>query len=38
MQHEETQWKMTLLLVKDWDGFQRAMRVSMTRSDRRSNQ
>ena len=37
MQNEQTHLKMTLLLVKDWDGFQMAMRKTMMRGDRRSN-
>jgi hypothetical protein len=37
MQNEQTHLKMTLLLVKDWDGFQMAMRKTMMRGDRGSN-
>ena len=37
MQNEQTHLKMTLLLVKDWDGFQMAMRKIMMRDDRGSN-
>ena len=37
MQKEQTHLKMTLLLVKDWDGFQTAMRKTMMRGDRESN-
>jgi len=37
MQKEQAHLKMTLLLIKDWDGFQTAMREIMTRSARRSN-
>ena len=37
MKQEQTHLKMTLLLMKDWDGFQMAMRKSMLRSDKRSN-
>jgi len=37
MQHEQTHLKMTLLAIRDWDGFQFAMRKSMTRSDWRNN-
>ena len=37
MKQEQTHLKMTLLLMKDWDGFQMAMRKIMMGSDRRSN-
>ena len=37
MQKEQAHLKMTLLLIKDWDGFQTAMREIMTRSARRSH-
>jgi len=37
MNQEQTHLKMTLLLIKDWDGFQAAMRGIMVRWDRRSN-
>jgi hypothetical protein len=37
MQKEQAHLKMTLLLIKDWDGFQIAMREIMIRTDRRSN-
>jgi len=37
MQHEQAQFKMTLLLIKDWDGFQVAMREFMKRSTGRGN-
>ena len=37
MKHEQAYLKMTLLLIKDWDGFQMAMRGITIRSDRRSN-
>jgi hypothetical protein len=37
MKHEQTQLKMTLLLIKDWDGFQAAMREMILRTARRSN-
>jgi hypothetical protein len=37
MKHEQVQLKMTLLLMKDWDGFQVAMREMMLRDDRGSN-
>jgi len=33
MKHEQAQLKMTLLLIKDWDGFQVAMRAIMQHSD-----
>jgi len=36
MKQEQAHLKMTLLLIKDWDGFQVAMREIMIRSDRRS--
>ena len=29
MKQEQVQLKMTLLLIKDWDGFQLAMREAM---------
>jgi hypothetical protein len=38
MQKEQAHLKMTLLLMKDWDGFQMAMRKIMMSSDRRSNE
>ena len=38
MKEEQVHLKMTLLLIKDWDGFQLAMRGIMMRSDRRNNQ
>jgi len=38
MKQEQVQLKMTLLLIKDWDGFQRAMRESMMRSNGGTNQ
>ncbi len=37
MKHELTHLKMTMLLIKDWDGFQAAMRGIMVRWDRRGN-
>jgi len=37
MRGEQTNIKITLLLVKDWDGFQRAIRENRNRSDRRVN-
>ena len=37
MKQEQAQLKMTLLLIKDWDGFQMAMREMMLRSERRSS-
>jgi hypothetical protein len=37
MQKEQVHLKMTLLLIKDWDGFQVAMREMMLRDDRGSN-
>ena len=37
MQKEQAHLKMTLLLIKDWDGFQTAMREMMLREDRGSN-
>ena len=37
MKQEQTHSKMTLLMVKDWDGFQVAMREMMLRDDRGSN-
>jgi len=37
MKQEQTHFKMTLLWVKDWDGFQVAMGRIMMHSDRRSN-
>jgi len=37
MKQEQTQLRMTLLLIRDWDGFQAAMREIVMRSDRRSN-
>ena len=37
MQKEQAHLKMTLLLIKDWDGFQTAMRGMMQRDDRGSN-
>jgi hypothetical protein len=35
VKQEHTYLKMTLLLVRDWDGFQTAMRGTRQRSDRR---
>jgi len=37
MKQEQTHLRMTLLLIRDWDGFQAAMREIVMRSDRRSN-
>ena len=37
MKHEQAHLKMTLLLIKDWDGFQMAMREIMASFNRRSN-
>jgi hypothetical protein len=37
MQKEQAHLKMTLLLIKDWDGFQTAMREIMHRSTGRTN-
>ena len=37
MQKEQAHLKMTLLLIKDWDGFQTAMREMMLREDKGSN-
>jgi len=37
MQKEQAHLKMTLLLIKDWDGFQTAMREIMLGSDRGGN-
>jgi hypothetical protein len=37
MKLEQVQLKMTLLLMKDWDAFQVAMRGMMLRDDRGSN-
>jgi len=37
MKQEQTHSKMTLLMVKDWDGFQMAMRKTMIRDARGSN-
>jgi len=37
MQKELAHLKMTLLLIKDWDGFQTAMREMMLREDKGSN-
>jgi len=37
MQKEQAHLKITLLLIKDWDGFQTAMREMMLREDRGSN-
>ena len=37
MQKEQAHLKMTILLIKDWDGFQTAMREMMLREDRGSN-
>ena len=37
MQKEQAHLKMTLMLIKDWDGFQVAMREMMLRADRRVN-
>jgi hypothetical protein len=36
MQKEKAHLKMTLLLIRDWDGFQIAMRGIMNNSDRRA--
>jgi len=33
MKQEQANLKMTLLLIKDWDGFQVAMRAVMQHSD-----
>ncbi len=35
MKNEQAHVKMTLLLIKDWDAFQAAMREMMSRADRR---
>ena len=37
MKQEQTYLKITLLQVKDWDGFQAAMRKTMQRSSGRGN-
>ena len=37
MKQEQIHLKMTLLLIRDWDGFQVAMREFMLGSDRRDN-
>jgi hypothetical protein len=37
MQKEQAHLKMTLLLINDWDGFQKAMRQMMLCADRRIN-
>ena len=37
MKQEQIHLKMTLLLIRDWDGFQIAMREIMLGSDRRGN-
>jgi len=37
MQKEQTHLKMTLRLIRDWDGFQIAMRKIMSGSSRRGN-
>ena len=37
MNKEKTLSKITLLLVRDWDGFQAAMRRNVTHSERRGN-
>jgi len=37
MIQEETQGKMTLLLIRNWDGFQAAMRSIMKQADRRGS-
>jgi len=37
MKQEQTHLKMTLLLMKDWEGFHMAMGNIMMGSDRRSN-
>jgi hypothetical protein len=37
MKQEQTQLRMTLLLIRDWDGFQAAMREIVMRSDRRNS-
>jgi hypothetical protein len=37
MKQEQTHLKMTLLLIRDWDGFQLAMRGMMRNSERRIN-
>lgn len=37
MQQEQAQLKMTLLQIRDWDGFQAAMREMLERSGRRNN-
>jgi hypothetical protein len=37
MKQEQTQLRLTLLLIRDWDGFQAAMREIVMRSDRRNS-
>ena len=37
MTQEQAHLKMTLLLIRDWDGFQRAMRYGMIRYERRES-
>jgi len=37
MQQEQVHLKITLLLINDWDGFQRAMRKNMIHAERRSS-
>jgi hypothetical protein len=37
MKQEKIHFKMTLLLIRDWDGFQLAMREIMLGFDRRGN-
>jgi hypothetical protein len=37
MKHEQTHLKMTLLAIRDWDGFQIAMREIMMFSYRRGS-
>jgi hypothetical protein len=37
MKHEQALLKMTLLLIRDWDGFQIAIREIMKHSNRRNN-
>jgi len=37
MKQEQTHLRMTLLLIRDWDGFQAALREIVMRSDRRNS-
>jgi hypothetical protein len=37
MKHEQTFLKMTLLMIRDWDAFQMAMREILMGSFRRGN-